>query len=373
MPGATGGRTARRAMYVGVAVATVAFGYLALRGVDFKEAWRGLRNSDWWWLLPALIAFGLGNVARGLRWRALFTPNHRPQTGTTMNAMMIGYLYNNILPSRAGEAARILVLDQRSESRPVEITSTVMLERIYDVAAILLVFFLAEPWLPHVSWFGAAAALAGGLLCAIAAATMVLARYQDRPVRLLLRPLRRFSLFKGERLEQTVAEVTLGLAGLRNRRVALEALAWTIAAWLMSILCAYLVIRALRLQLPFSASVLVMVAIALSMILPAAPAALGVFEGATLVALHAYGVTRSTALPYALVLHMVNFLPFILIGAALLHHNARHAPKREDATSLNAPNRATDPPELGERRRRTAPQPTLVTALARGEGAEDPN
>lgn len=314
-------------MYGAMAAVTVGFSYFALRGVDFGEAWRGLRTSDWWWLLPALVAFGLGSLARGLRWRALFYPPRRPSRGTTINAMMIGYLYNNILPSRAGEAARILVLKQRSDSPPVEITSTVALERLYDVVGILLILFVAKPWLPHIGWLRTAILLAAGLLCVIALVVVVLAVYEDRPVRLVLRPLGRFSLFKGERLERTVAELTHGLAGLRNHRVASEALAWTILAWLMSILCAYLVSRALHLHLPFAASVLVMVAIALSMILPAAPAAVGVFEGATLIALHAYGVSKSAALPYALVLHLVNFLPFVLVGFALLHYNARHTPK----------------------------------------------
>jgi uncharacterized protein (TIRG00374 family) len=311
-------------MYAVTVLVTVSFSYLALRGVDFKEAWRGLRSSDWWWLAPALLAFGLGNLARGLRWRALFSPARRPPRGTTMNAMMIGYLYNNILPSRAGEAARIYVLRQRSCSPPVEITGTVALERIYDVVAILLIFFVAEPWLPHVSWFGTAALLAIALLGAIALVVAALAIYEDRPVRLVLRPLWRLSLFKGKRLERTVAEVAHGLAGLRHPRVAFQALAWTLLAWLMSILCAYLVTRALHLQVPFSASVLVMVAIALSMILPAPPAAVGVFEGATLIALHAYGVDKSIALPYALVLHLVNFVPFLLVGAPLLWYNSRH-------------------------------------------------
>jgi hypothetical protein len=92
----------------------------------------------------------------------------------------------------------------------------------------------------------------------------------------------------------------------------------------MSILCAYLVILALRPQLPLAAAVLVMVAIGLSMMLPSLPAALGVFEGATLLALHAYRVSHSVALPYALVLHLVNFVPFIVVGILLLHYNSRH-------------------------------------------------
>jgi glycosyltransferase 2 family protein len=69
------------------------------------------------------------------------------------------------------------------------------------------------------------------------------------------------------------------------------------------------------------------VAVGLGMILPSAPAAVGVFETAALIALAAYGIPRTTALPYAVVLHLVNFVPFVLTGALVLHHNSRH-PKR---------------------------------------------
>jgi uncharacterized protein (TIRG00374 family) len=140
----------------------------------------------------------------------------------------------------------------------------------------------------------------------------------------LLHPLRRFSPISETRLERTLAELVHGLSGLRDWRVASEALLWTITAWLLSSLCAYCLILAFHFQLSFAAATLVMVAIGLSMILPSAPAAVGVFEGATLIALNAYGLSHSVALPYALVLHLVNFVPFIVVGFLLLHHDSRH-------------------------------------------------
>ena len=202
---------------------TLIFSYIALSDIKLSLAWRALRTSNYWWLIVALIAFGLGNVARGLRWRSLFARGRRPPVGVVTNAMMVGYLYNNIMPARAGEAARVVVLTQRSSAAPVEIVGTVVLERLYDVLGILVIFFAAEPWLPHVSWFGAAAIAAIVLAVAIAAAAMVLAVYGDRPVRLLLSPLRRFSLFSGERLERSIDELTHGLSGLRHPGLALEA------------------------------------------------------------------------------------------------------------------------------------------------------
>jgi uncharacterized protein (TIRG00374 family) len=306
-------------------VVTVAFSYIALSHIRLGEVWHALRTSDYLWLVPAFAVFVLSNVARALRWRSLFAPGRRPPLRPLANAMLIGYLYNNILPARAGEAARVLVLNQRAGTPPVEIVGTVVLERLYDVLAILVIFFVAEPWLPHVSWFGTAAVAALVLAVAIATAATVLAVYGDRPLRLLMRPLSRLPLFSGERLERTVGELVNGLSGLRNPAVAIAAFLWTAASWLLSALAAWLVMLAFPLHLPFGAGILVGVAVGLGMILPSPPAAVGVFEGASLIGLKAYGVSKSAALPFALVLHAVNFVPFVLVGAALVHHNSRRS------------------------------------------------
>jgi uncharacterized protein (TIRG00374 family) len=315
-------------------IVTLAFSYFALSNINLSLAWHALRNSDYWWIAGALVAFGLGNLARALRWRSLFARGRRPKLGVTANAMMVGYLYNNILPARAGEAARVLVLTQRSDTAPVEIVGTVVLERLYDVLAILVVFFAAEPWLPHVSWFGAAALAAIVLAVLIALAAIVLAVFGDRPLRLLLRPLRRVPLFSGERLDRTVEELAHGLSGLRHPGLALEAFAWTIAAWLMTALSSYLVLVAFNMHLSFACGVLVAVAVGLGMILPSPPAAVGVFEGAALIALSAYHIPHSSALPYAVVLHLVNFVPFVAVGALTLHHNSRHPRRSARTTSV---------------------------------------
>lgn len=324
LPGWPPARRSRLLLNVVTVLVTVVFSYIALSNINLSLAWHALRTSDYWWLIVALIAFGLSMVARALRWRSLFARDRRPPVAAVTDAMMVGYFYNNILPARAGEAARVVVLTQRGTSAPVEIVGTVVVERVYDVFAILVIFFAAEPWLPHVSWFGAAAVVAIVLAVLIAVAASVLAAYGDRPLRLLLHPLRRLSLFRGERLERTVAQLSHGLSGLRHPGLALEAFVWTIVAWMLTALCAYVVSLAFHLHLAFVCGVLVAVAIGLGNILPSPPAAVGVFEGAALIALEAYRIPHSSALPYAVVLHLVNFVPFVLVGPLLLHYNSRH-------------------------------------------------
>jgi uncharacterized protein (TIRG00374 family) len=307
---------------------TLVFSYVALDGVSLGRAWHALRTSDYAWLLPALLALALSMAARALRWRSLFAPGRRPPLGPVANAMLLGYLYNSILPARGGEVARVVVLSRRSEAQPVEIVGTAVTERLFDVLAILVIFFLSQPWLPRVSWLSTAAVMAGVLVAAIAACVVLLVRYGERPVRVLLAPLGRLPGVSGARVERAAGELVEGLSGLRQPAVAREGFLWSCVAWLLTAAMAYLVTLAFHLDVPFSAGVLVSVAVGLAMVLPAPPASVGIFEGAALIGLKAYGVPHSAALPYALVLHLVNFLPFIAAGVWLLHHNSRHVPAR---------------------------------------------
>jgi hypothetical protein len=49
----------------------------------------------------------------------------------------------------------------------------------------------------------------------------------------------------------------------------------------------------------------------------------GVFEAAGLAVTSAYGIARSTAFAYVLVLHVLNFFPYIAAGLVLLGAEAR--------------------------------------------------
>ncbi|HEX3873148.1 MAG TPA: lysylphosphatidylglycerol synthase transmembrane domain-containing protein, partial [Solirubrobacteraceae bacterium] len=251
----------RVAFQAATVLLAVGFGYLAVRNVRFSDAWRALRKSDFWWLIPASAAFAGATLMRALRWRSLFARGRRPPRGPVVAATMIGYLFNNIMPARAGEAARVVALNQRAGTPAAEIVGTVVVERAYDVLSILIIFFCAAPWLPHVSWLGPAAVFAAALAVAFAAAIWVLAVHGDRPLRFVLRPIGRLPRLSADRVDAFSIGLATGLSGLRDRRVALEAFAWSIGIWLLSALWAWLILLAFQPQLGFAAGVLVIVAI----------------------------------------------------------------------------------------------------------------
>ncbi|HKP17236.1 MAG TPA: lysylphosphatidylglycerol synthase transmembrane domain-containing protein [Gaiellaceae bacterium] len=315
-------RVSTFALIVAGFVVSAAFTYLAIRNVHPDRVWRGLRESNYWWVAPSVGLLAVSLALRAWRWQFLFGAATRPPYLPVLSAAILGQFFNNVLPARAGEAARVISLNRSTRVSRAETVATVVVERLYDVLVLLVLLFALLPWLPHVTWVHAAAILALALVAGTAVAVLVLVRFGERPLRFVLRPLARLPFVSLERTEAAAASLVRGTASLHNPWLALVALVLTAVSWVLLGLSAWVLMLGFDLGLSPLAGVLVIVAIGLSMILPSSPAAVGVFEAATLVALNAYGVPKSGALSYALVLHAVNFFPYVGAGAVVLQGRA---------------------------------------------------
>jgi uncharacterized protein (TIRG00374 family) len=297
------------------------FTYLAFRGIDFGALRRALVESEYWMLGPALIILALAIFLRAVRWRILFSPGARPPLGIVTNALMIGYFFNMVLPARAGEAARVLALRQRAGTPRFEGLGTVVAERALDVLALLVLLFAVDSSLPDAAWLPSALVVGAIMFVAIAVAFVAFALYGERPARILLRPLALFPRMSKERRDLAARNLVLGFAVFRRPSIAVPAFALTFLSWLLIALAFWLCMDGFDLGVGFAAGIFVVVAVNLALIVPSGPAGIGVFEAATLVALLTYDVDRSSALSYALVLHAINSIPFIVFGYVALHYH----------------------------------------------------
>jgi uncharacterized protein (TIRG00374 family) len=325
----------RAATWGGVLVSGV-FVWLALRNVDFAEAWNALRAASYWLLIPSLLVLAVANVLRALRWQALFERERRPPLAAITNAMLIGLLFNSILPARAGEAARVVALWREAGVSRLEALATAVAERVYDVFALLVLLFVAAPFLPEVSWLGKAAVLAAVLAVALIATIFVLLRWHARPLVFVLR-----RVMPLEQAERRGDDLVRGLASFRHPATAARALALTLASWLAIAASAWLLLLGFHFGLGFEAGLLATIATALVLVIPAAPGGVGQFEAAAIVALSAFGVARSPALSFGIVLHAVNLVPYLLAGyIALRRHAVAVRRRREQEPTAPAPNDA---------------------------------
>jgi glycosyltransferase 2 family protein len=306
---------------VGFVVSGV-FTWLALRNVHLEQVWTSLRESNYWWVIPSVAFLAASQGVRALRWQYLFPAQTRPPYRPVLAATLLGQFFNNVLPARAGEAARVIALNRSSGTAATEVVATVVVERLYDVIALLVMLFVLLPWLPEVTWVHAASILAIALVVLTAAGVVVLVRWGERPARWLLRPVARLPFVSVEQTERAAASIHRGVASLYDPTLALVAMTLTAASWILLALSAWVLMKGFDLGLSPLAGGLVMVSVGLGLILPSSPAAVGVFEAAALIALKAYGIEKSAALSYALVLHAVNFFPYIVAGVVVLHGQA---------------------------------------------------
>jgi uncharacterized protein (TIRG00374 family) len=315
---------------------TLGFSYLAVRNVELSELWRSLRESNYWYLLPSFAVLALAFFIRVLRWRFMFSAETRPGLLPTTEALLLGQFLNNVLPFRAGDAARIVALRSFGGPSLVETTGTVVIERVFDVLALLLLLFLTVPWLPEVTWIRAAGTLAIVLTLAVAAAVVILRVYGERAVRVVLAPFARLPFLSAGRVEAAVRNLTQGAITLRSFRLGALTFTLTVVSWILFGLSFWLLTLGFGFGLPVLAGLLIVIATGLSHLLPSAPAAVGVFEAAAVVALAAYDVPQSQALSYALVAHALNVLPFIFAGLFVLNLRRSVLASRRSGERLEA-------------------------------------
>jgi uncharacterized protein (TIRG00374 family) len=299
------------------------FGYLALRGVNLSATWHALGTCNYWWLVPSLIALAASVLVRVVRWRAFFNPERQPPLKSLGKATLIGFFFNIILPVRAGEATRVLALKHYAGTSLAETTATVVVERIFDVGSLIFLLFAFVGWFPHVSWLEPAALLALACLVAVVMLSLFARRASGRQTPGWVSAVSKVPGLREETIVRITSNVVHGLEVLRNPRQALAALGWTFLSWFGLGLSFWFLMIGFDLGLPPLAGLLVVIATGLAFIIPAAPAAVGVFEAAGLAVTSAYDAPRSQAFAYVLVLHLLNLIPYLLAGLLLLAAEAR--------------------------------------------------
>ncbi len=297
-----------------------------LRGADLAQVWSEMRHAS----LGLLVAAMLVNLAtypiRVVRWRYLLRPVGRVAFEPALTATMIGFGASVVLPARAGEFLRPYVLARREGVSGTAAFATVVLERVLDLLAVLLllgVFLLgvdaqhgpfAADALRSVRIGGAVAALTALALLVLLG---VLAGHPDWLAR-ATRWVERCVPSTTGRLSPLVERFTLGLATVRQPGRLLVAVGLSVPLWMTIAAGIWLAALAFNMTVPYSGSFLIVAFLVIGVAVPT-PGAIGGFHAAFQVAVTSfYGVPDDRAVGGAIVLHALSFLPIVLIGALLM-------------------------------------------------------
>jgi uncharacterized protein (TIRG00374 family) len=303
-------------------LSSIAFLWMSLRGVNYAQLAAVIARSSLGWVFLAVIA-NLANLwFRAVRWQAILKTTKVIAIGEVFAATMIGFMANNLLPARAGELVKVFVLAHDHRLSKVTTVATVVLERLFDSVALVLIVLalILSGKSTGASWMRTGV-IGGAALCVVALLALILMRRQSASLTAWLRW--RLGPERSASYPRALGAVPAFAAGLdclsreEPRTLALVAVT-TALIWLTMLANVWCGVTALGLAVPFSASVVALIAQSFGMLIPSGPANLGVYQFTTVAAVALFGVSRTNALGLSLVLHASRFFPTTIVGLGYL-------------------------------------------------------
>lgn len=296
-------------------VVSVFFLWRAFSGLNLGEVLDELRNVN----IPLLIAGGiiylLGRHLITLRWWFLLRSMVQVPMWTLYQLVTIGYMGNNVYPFRSGEVLRIFLLKQAHPVAYGRLTMTVLVERVFD-GLVLLSFVIvpllfienASPEIRSIATVSAPIFLgATAVFFALALRPQIMRKLVELVSRLLPGKL-------ADIVSKLSEEVIAGLAGLRTPQDLLGTIVTSYGGWMVEAVVYWLVGIAFGLEVNYLVMLMVVGVVNLAGLIPASPGQIGVFEFFVSRVLMGVGIPESEAIAFALLVHVVIWLPPTLLG-----------------------------------------------------------
>jgi len=312
----------------------VVFLYLAGRKVDFSLMWEAFTKVNYGFVLVAVPLVFFSHFLRALRWRYLMDPIKRVDLASLFSALLIGYMANILMPAHLGELLRAYVLGKKRGVSASSTFATIVVERIIDVFALLLLMVFAVFVYPFPDWINKAgyAMLIGtvGLFVFLILLKKYFAFF-ERFVRLFLKPLPKKLQ---EKLGRGIRSFVLGLVPLRSAWDYPVVAVLSVVIWACYGFIIHLVLYAFDFvsvyHLPWSTSLIVLVVTTIGIVVPSSPGYVGTYHWLCQISLAMFGVPAGPALSFAILTHGVNFLPVLIAGLILAYYEGVEIFKVQD-------------------------------------------
>lgn len=296
---------------------------LFFRGLDLAAIGRALRSADRGLMAAVAGLTVITYAARAWRWGFLLAPLGRVPFTQLYSATMIGFMTGLLVP-RAGEIVRPYLVARRHAIPTSAGFASIILERLIDLVAVLLLLSAYFYLLPRPSQeirgplferLRAGGAVTGAAALAVFVVLLLWDRYPARVTALVERLVgwapERIATALG-RMAHSFGE---GLGVLRASPLHLLAiLGQSLVLWTLLGLGIHWNNEAFGLGLPFHTSFLILAALVVGVAVPT-PGTVGGFHAAYKYALTGvYGVADDTAGAAAIAGHLLTNLPVLVLG-----------------------------------------------------------
>ena len=294
--------------------------YGVLRTVHPAEVATAIRGANLGWVLIAEAAFLAFIVVRGWRWLVILRASApRARLGDATSVTGIGFALNAVSPFKLGELLRIGAIAPRAGIGVGEASATVVVERVLDVLALLVIAIGAAAFSgvgSHTFGLWSGVVVIAAISVVIAVVAFLAVSHPQPTLAMIDRIAKRLPASVGKFVDNFAASVLKGLASLRSpRRLAVAGLL-SLLVWLCIVVGLVAFFRALTPQLSLATLTLACTIFVISQAISITPGSVGTYEGFFLLVLSTFGARPAALVTAVAVLsHVGNILILLLAGA----------------------------------------------------------
>ncbi len=294
-------------------ILSVFFLYLAFRKISWKDMEVMFSATSFRLLSMVVLLNIVARIAIVFRWKLLLYNEKKVGFTDTFNYMNIGYFINNILPARTGDFVKAVLLAKKNDLSKTSCIASVAVERLFDMVGLGMVFIVSLIVLKlplYLKQGGFAILIFAGVLLIL---IVILSEHSETfYARFSKLSNHKTFLYILRRIEMLLSYSYI----LRNKVVLLGILTTTVISWFLYVFTGYIILDKIA-PGPFSwhVSLLSLLIISVSFVLPTTPGNLGVYQFACVLAFSIAGLPKEPAIVFSLISQLPVY--FLSLGLGL--------------------------------------------------------
>jgi uncharacterized protein (TIRG00374 family) len=299
-------------LLIGLVITGLAL-WLSFRNLDWTELLKSFGRIDFFWVGMAVICVLFTVYALGWRWRILLKSKVGLSMGYMFKLNVISQYLNIVIPGRFGELAKAWLPAKRYGVSGSYVLGTVVIEKMFDFFAGVIL------WVSIPAFFAFQDKLKGYtmavVICIILVAVLVFVIWKREMVRRWFYVLS--SILPAKLRERVVNFLDRGLEAfsqLKSTKTSLILVLYTVFIIILSTLTNFLLFQAFAFRLSFFEALVLLLVIQAGNAPPSVPGKVGIFEYLVILGLGFFSIGKADAMSYGVMLHLVSYLPKIILG-----------------------------------------------------------
>ncbi len=297
---------------IGVAVTVLAL-WLSFHKTDWKALQESFSRINFTWVVLAVGNVLFSVYIMGRRWQILLRSKVAVPLSDMFRFNIISQYFNIIIPARSGELMKAWLVSRKYKLSGSYVLGTVVIEKFIEYFVIILLGILAPLFYTFQSQLKGYVPTAAAFVAMLPVMSVVIWKR-----RVIIRWLRRMVVIFPEkisrRLLQFLEKGMEAFALLKDIKMTMEVVAITLLVFASQVVTNLLLFQAYGFDLGVMEALILQVILIIGMAIPSVPGKIGVFEYTVMLALGMFAVEGTIALSFGLMLHLVAYIPKIILG-----------------------------------------------------------